>query len=299
MSRTEKSRKKRLGDFIARVVRCGASLAGILPDEVCRKLGLRENDEVSFFEVKPGVFVMIRKDKVAEIVRESVGGAVEEAVGKLKEAAPEARGEHEEEMNVLMKLEAIRFEARTPGAVGKALSREEQRTLGRLMEKGWVTLYKGGKYQKEGVYNIPKNIYPLVREMKIKGAREAREEPVEGEKRETASELKGIPFLEKFGYLIVENENEAKNISGALERQIRAGDVLGTRAFDKKFYVARRWFYRDFRDKAESALRGRDMGPYELASALKIKEDGARVLLALMNADGDVIEKKKGKFGIA
>ncbi len=283
-------------------MRCGASLAGILPDDVCRKLGLKENDEVSFFEVKPGVFAMMRKETVANMVRESVGAGVEEAVGKIKEAAPEARDSHDEEMNVLMKLEAIRFEARTPGAVGKALSREEQNTLERLMEKGWVTLYKGGKYQKEGVYNIPKNIYPLVREMKIKGAgrgeQKIAEKSEKGEAKMGGAELKGIPFLEKFGYLIVENESEAKNISGALEKQIRAGDVLGTRAFDRKFYVARRWFYRDFRDKAESALRGRDLTTYELANALKIKEDGARVILALMNADGDAIEKKKGKFGI-
>ena len=290
------------GDFIAKVVRFGASLAVILPEEACKKLALGENDELMFFEVKQGIFALMRKDTLAGMVRESVGADVEEAVKKQK--AEPSRDAHDEEMNVLMKLEAIRFEGRTPGAVSRTLTREEQRTLERLMEKGWVTLYKGGKYQKEGVYNIPKNIYPLVREMKIKGMpHEAREEERRGEKggvrgESAGAELKGIPFLEKFGYLVVENESEAKNISGALEKEIRSGDVVGTRAFDKKFYVARRWFYREMRDKAETALRSRDMLASELVAALKIKEEGARVLLALMNADGDVIEKKKGKFGL-
>ena len=65
-----------------------------------------------------------------------------------------------EEFAVLRKLNLFKFEKRTPSNVYKTLNRKEREVLKDLIEKGFVNVYKKGKYAKTGVYSIQKDIYP-------------------------------------------------------------------------------------------------------------------------------------------
>lgn len=264
------------GVSIVRILKFGENLACIIPKEMARALQLRENEEVDFFEIKPGVYVFVRKAKVAEMLRD----IVEEKKPELLEKIERKEFISREDVELLKKLDKIKFAERIPYTVNKVLSKEEKEILSELIKKGVVVIYKGGKYSKTGVYDIPGKFYNLVKE----------------EKKESREKLPPIEHLEKHGYLIVENENEAKNISQMLEKRIKAGQIVGTRGFDKRFYVAKTEWLFILDDKIKGLLKSGQKNILELKNALKIDEEACKVVLEIMNEHGDVIEKKRGYY---
>jgi hypothetical protein len=160
------------------------------------------------------------------------------------------------------------------------LSKEEKELLNELIKKGILIVYKGGKYSKTGVYDIPNKFYHLVKEKK--------EEPSE--------KLPPLEQLEKYGYMIVENENEAKSLSQTLERRIKAGEIIGTRGFDKRFYVAKTAWFSVVSEKIRELMKQGPKNILELKNSLKISEEACKVVLEIMNEHGDVIEKKRGYY---
>lgn len=241
-----------------------------------RKLQLKEDEEVDFFEVKPGFYVFVKKAKIAEMLK----GIVEEEKPAIAEKVEKKEFISKEEIELLKKLDKIKFADRIPYNVNKMLSKEEKDILAELIKKGVVIVYKGGKYAKTGVYDIPNKFYYLVKE--------AKGEPSE--------KLPPIEQLEKYGYLIVENEQLAKNISQLLERRIKAGEIIGTRGFDKRFYVAKTEWFSILSDKMKELLSSGEKNLTDLKNSLKITDAACKVVLEIMNEHGDVIEKKRGHY---
>ena len=211
----------------------------------------------------------------------------------------------QDELSVLKKLTAFRFESRIPFNVNKTLTEQEKKVLEGLIKRAFVELYKGGKYAKTGVYNISKNVYPLIRE----ASEQASSAPAKAQVQQQAQakpaspqsigkKLGGMEMLQKFGYAVVENEMEARELSALLEKQIRAGEYLGVRAFNKKFYIAEKGFYISFSEKIRRILAKKEANVEQICSELKSPEDACTVALRLMNNDSEVIEKKKGMYGL-
>ena len=106
-----------------------------------------------------------------------------------------------------------------------------------------------------------------------------------------------IEALEKYGYVVIASELDAKDVAFQLERRIKAGEVMGTRAFDKKFYVATRRFYLKMGDEIRGALSGGQAHKSsEMAEKLSMDEDACTVCLALMSNEGEIIENRKGQY---
>ncbi|NYZ74659.1 AbrB/MazE/SpoVT family DNA-binding domain-containing protein [Candidatus Micrarchaeota archaeon] len=107
------------------------------------------------------------------------------------------------------------------------------------------------------------------------------------------------PFelIERKGFFIVENEADAKNLSKALEQEIKAGLVRGVRGFDKKFYVVSTLFLKAMSQKFGAALSGKEpLTPAQLAQAASCDENACNAVLQVLKEDGDVLEKKRGYF---
>ena len=103
-----------------------------------------------------------------------------------------------------------------------------------------------------------------------------------------------IEFARK-GFAVLENEVEAKRLSGELEQFFKAGQVVGVRGFDKRYYLVSREFY----GKASSLLLPALKKPLTLAAAAtqaKLPVNGCAAALAVLKEDGDVIEKTRGLF---
>lgn len=250
------------GDSI-RVHRVGENLACVLPREVVEKLGLKGGEEIDFYEVKPGIFVVMRKKDVEVLVKEKVG----EIPKKLSE----------EEMELLRKLNTIKFSERIPYNVNKRLTQKEKEVLSGLIKGGAVRIYKGGKYSKTGVYDISNEVYPLLK----KSASESPE-----------------ANLDRDGYAVIENSKEAERMSNLLQKEIAAGEVLGTRGFDKRFYIARRRWFDEKSERVRQCIGRKVKSIEEIMGESGMCEPACRVVLEIMRERGEVVERRKGLYGM-
>ncbi|MEM4389904.1 MAG: HTH domain-containing protein [Candidatus Micrarchaeia archaeon] len=258
---------------MAKLLKLEHGIGVVLPKEILAALAVEEGDELEFSIAKPGIVVLTKAERPKE---ES------ESMRALQPLSPE-------ELALLRKLDAIRFAERVPAEVNKGLTVGEQKILDGLLKKRVVTIYKGGRYPR-GVYNIPREYYPLVKQA---GAGPAPPAP------SGSVPLASIEHLEKFGFMVVPSEAEAKRISEQLEKRIKAGEILGTRSFDRKFYVATREMFLKMGSAIKKILKSGERSVAEIAEALGCSEEAARTVLELLSEQGDVIEKRRGVYRLS
>lgn len=102
--------------------------------------------------------------------------------------------------------------------------------------------------------------------------------------------------LDEKGFVVLDNEFEAKRLSGELEKEVKRGNVIGVRGFDKKYYVVSKEFLKQASDKVLRELSKRDCNAKELALASKLRLDACIAALCILKEEGEVIEKRKGVF---
>ncbi|MCX6775560.1 MAG: hypothetical protein NT130_01800 [Candidatus Micrarchaeota archaeon] len=261
-----------MGDQIVRVYKVGDNLACILPKVMADKLKLHGGEEVDFYEIKPGIFTLVRKDMVENILKGQIGEV---------ELPAESKELGMEEMELLRKLNGIKFSERIPYNVHKKLSPREREVLSKLISKGAVKIYKGGKYSKTGVYDIKNEVYKMLKGSKI-----------------DAKELSTEEQFEMDGYLIIEDAREAEKICGEFDKEIRVGDIIGTRGFDKRFYVARKSLFVTLFDKVKQSMKRGADNVSDISRELKVSEPAVMVVLEIMKDKGDAIEKRRGTYGL-
>lgn len=236
-------------------------------------------DEFSSYKLKEGSFELIPvKNNIWVLLPAEEGSR--KKMGR-KEPTPE-------ELSLLKKLDTIKYEKRLPPHVDKLLSPEERELIDKMLKKGLLRIYKGGKYASTGVYDIPRSVYALLRR--------SRAEP-----EEKLMEKEGISWdahLHKYGYVVIADENEAKAVSRQLERQIKGGTILGIRGFDKTFYIAHTNFYNKWVKRIRPLLK-EERTHQEVARKLGMSEIACRVMLELMREHGEVIEKRRGLYKLA
>ena len=264
-----------------------------LPFEVAKALNIGENDEVDFFRYKENGFIFMKKSDVAEML---MGGAP-----ASPPAPPVIQKGNDyisaEELAVLMKLDTIRYPQRTKEEIGKLLNSQEKALLQQLIKKHAVNPFKKGSVE---LYGISKGIYDKFL-MRKKVATETKQTVP---KVQLSGHIEGpyAPFirsLEENGFLIVQTEAEAGGVSLALEQSIRQGKVLGTRSFNKKFYIVTRMFFDMHNPDIMKAMRKGSSRTSEIAEAAGLEEEAARAILVLLAENGDVREKRKDYFALA
>ena len=229
-------------------------------------------EEVDFYEIKPGVFILVKKEMVESMLRSEIGEV---------EMPVEKRGLGMEEMELLRKLNSIKFSERIPYNVNKKLSPREKEVLSKLIEGKALKVYKGGRYSKTGVYDISNDVYALLKSDKQEVSAATPEEQLEGQ-----------------GYATVEDARDAERLCKNFEREIRSGEIFGTRGFDRRFYVARREWFIAASEKVRQGMRKGANNVADVSRELRIPEQAARVALEIMKDKGDVIEKRKGVYGL-
>jgi len=98
-------------------------------------------------------------------------------------------------------------------------------------------------------------------------------------------------------YLILNSEDEARQLSKGLAEKIKCGDVVGVRGFDKRFYVVSR----DYLEKTAPVVKEAAGGGAELktiASRSKLAPDACLAVLTVLQEEGEVIEKKRGFYSV-
>ena len=275
-----------------KVIRQGENLAIVVPKEFA---GIKEGDRLELIEAKPGIYTLVNTEVLVKVeAKPGAHAPVGEALVKVP-SKPEAKGPaiSPEELRLLRKLDEIKYDQRIPARVQKLLSEGERKILDGMVRKNFISVYRGKKYEQTGVYDIPREVYVLLRKKETAN-------PGPPEQVSEKVSLSWDEHLGKYGYVILGNEGEAKLVSERLEPEIKAGEIMGTRGFDKKYYIAQRKFYDVWNSRIRTLLRARrEATEGEVCGALGMSEVACRVALELMREEGEVIEKKKGAYALA
>ncbi|MCX6769177.1 MAG: hypothetical protein NT051_00660 [Candidatus Micrarchaeota archaeon] len=253
----------------------GVLLSGRLPSQI-------ENaDSLEIFPLRDGMFILVPK----EILEKASG----------REEAEMPVGLDRVEIEVIRKLSSVRFERRIPSEMEKLLSVPERLVLGKLVARKLVTVFRSSKYGKEGVYNITDGVYPLVRR-EGEAAQTKPPQPVQ-----TSQQAKpGMPpHLASEGWMVLENDEEARRLSETSAHLVKSGEIMGTRAFDRKYYFISKSFLIAWEKKLDALLAKGDRNADELAEELGIAPDGCRAMVYNLCERGELLEKQKGKFARA
>ncbi|MGB9732313.1 MAG: hypothetical protein ACP5P2_02805 [Candidatus Micrarchaeia archaeon] len=256
-----------------------------LPYDVVSALKLKEDDELDFFKFGENSFLMAKKEDIAALLSRSAPKSEEK--DRLSE----------EEISVLKKLDTIKYSMRSKQNVEKLLSNDEKRILSGLIKKNVVKLFSSDGKE---LYSISKNVYDrFLMRKKENVAKEEGTTAISPKKEIEARyslENKDVKRLEEKGYIVLQTEAEAAGISIALEDSIKQGLVLGTRSFNKKFYIVLRSFFEKYAPQVVKILSGGEAKVEDLARMLGIEEEAVRGILCLLAESGDVSEKKKDLF---
>ncbi len=274
----------------------------LIPPEMVDSLGIKEGEELVFEKRDASSFVVAKK------------GAVPEGAGELSER----------ELEILRKLDTMRYSERTKEKVDPMLTAAEKVVLAKMVEKKVVTLFR--KDPKEPYkYGISKGIYdkflfgkrmpkaagaaqperqaaaparPAAEVQQRQPERKLDREAVK--KWEQKSESGYIEELETKGYVVLRNEADAASASAAREDSIRQGLVIGTRAFDKKFYIGLRGFINKNGPKIMRVLeKGKSITAEEIGAEIGIEADAVKTILYILAEKGDVAEVRRDVFRIA
>lgn len=291
--------------LMPKVYKKGDKLVINLPDELIDRLKLKAGDILEFREDQKGEFTAAKKAETAGMPTE-------------------------EELQVLRKLDALRYNVRTPENVSKELSEKEANVLGVLLKKGYASIQKskkdsvrrysiqdqiydtylmrkrqgeaaGQKEQKPQKQQVPQIPQPATAQVQ-QAARQTQQNEIKADMKEMIALRNTGEYgdrLEKKGYLVLGNSTEAEIVSAALEASIRQGYVVGVRAFNKKYYVVLKSFVYSNLPRVLAMISDKAMRVDDISRETGIESDGVRAILYIASENGDVTELKRDFFRIA
>lgn len=270
-----------------------------IPYEVISEMRLKEGDDIEITR-QDNKFIIYKK-----------GSRIQEMqLPKNTIKYPIVQEPNAKELALLKKLDTLRYNARTESKIAAILSQEEKKTLADMQKKRLVGLFKKDG-EKEYKYSISKMIYDkfLMRKRPIPNMGQSssqlkeQEEPSHKEEEtpkkwelELKPETSLITLLETKGYIVLPTAAEAAAASSALEESIRHGLVIGTRAFNRKFYVVTRSFMAKTAKEIEKIIGPKGAGVSYISKETGIEEEGVRAVLYMLAEAGDVAEIRKDFF---
>jgi len=226
----------------------------------------------------------------------------------LKNTKPSARQQNGNDkslrigLDVLNKLIKIKFSKRTVPNVQKMLNSEEITTLNRLIDEGYVTVYKSKKYP-NGVYNIDDSFFKSSEPHKVdkRGATtktkvpHSRDEPSKEPSKEVRVNNNIYSLLKKQGYLVIDTDKDARYISYIIKKNKEDKLYVGIHGFDNKYYILDKNVLKSIRISILGIL-SEPMDSATISKKLNENQNLIKGALAILLESGDIIEKRKGRY---
>ncbi len=248
-----------------------------LPQEI---IAHTSNSEAELFPLRDGFYLL--------------------SLNPLPQPTPLQHSLSDAEFCVLEKLTSLKFEERNKKAAEKALNKEELLVLDSLLKKKTISFYSSAKYP-SGVYNVPKEVYSQMLDRKRKMQSGNQKEmllPIQ-QKKETPPPIqqkKETLLPNGKEYAVVEEAEQEKFLNENMLSLTKAGEVFGSRGFDRKYYICTRRFYDNFLPVFSEAFKKGGKNASQLCDELKINPDSCIVMLKIMCEKGEAIEKRKGVY---
>jgi len=175
----------------------------------------------------------------------------------------------EKEIDVLRKINGIYYKTRTIAHANKVLTPEEQKTFNDLLNRRIIYKYYRDNNELLG---ISRPYLQLV----IKPKKETKD------------------ILEN-GFLVIENDNEAANISKMITKAGKQDDIRGVKGFSGKYYIVTKELLGEQEPKILESLDGKK-SIEEVAQEIKEGTALVQACIEVLREEGAVIEKKKGAY---
>jgi len=292
---------------MSKIYKANNKLAVYVPFDVIDALNLKDGDEIDFLRYGDNSFIMAKKNDIVKLLTKT---NLEEQQPKAKVTQTTSSSALESnELELLKKLDTLRYQDRTGPKVSAILNNDEKVLLQALIKKGFISYRKSASNEMK--YFIDKGIYDkyLWKNLPKKDGSRIQAQPIaakrfEGPKMQQKTwerKITGggegyIEMLESKGFVVLSNEPDAALVSSALEDSIRHGLVVGTRAFNKKFYIGLRGFINKHASKILKTIEDKSMSASDIAESVGIEEDGVRTVLYVLAESGDVTEVRRDIF---
>ncbi len=247
---------------------------------------LKNSTPLELFQLKDGYYLLV--SNLGSTPIQEPKDQEKEPSKELPKEQGNQKPQVEKEFSVISKLLSLKFSERTPFNVSKLLSQEEKEIFNNLLKSKKVTLFKKGKYEEEGVYNIDDELFHHWKEFSSKQQPIRQQSVPSGE-----SEL--FESLRRNGFIILLDQNSARRFSDYAKSQSYSMNIRGIKSFDEKFYFVTGYFFNKIRNLILSKVKDA-MALDEIANLCDTSKDGCNVVLILMAEDGEVIEKRRDVF---
>lgn len=189
------------------------------------------------------------------------------------------------EQRVIEMLKYKPLAQRIEGMFERTLKADELPALNALLKKGVAEKFRLSDKYKYAIYRLAEKEAEKRQETK-----EAVQAAPQGERAVDSYTFK------KDGFMVVKNENLARELSDQYYDLIKAGKMQGTRGFDGLFYIVYSDLYNKHSGKILSTLKTGACNTDELAEKLKIDKNLAKAVCELLREKGDLMEKRKNVY---
>ncbi len=258
----------------------------IIPQNAFKELNLDENSYYEITKAKEGIWILTVSEK--SVQKEN---PLDEKIFTLLK-----------KKNLTDRVEE-KFET--------FLSKEELVRFNELLKEGTIIAFKLSPKYKRAVYKIREEIEKNTKmDSKVKKeTSKGKDTGIEGKKIEekklgekdsesfeTKEKRPDEYTLEKDGFLIFKNSQNAKILSVKLKKEIDDGKIRGIKSFDGFYYVVQNPVYQKYRTDVLSAIKEKAAGIAGIAEHIGISKMLARVVCELLKDEGEIIEKRKNNF---
>lgn len=171
------------------------------------------------------------------------------------------KGSENLEYKLLERIKKSKLKDRVEEKFEKSLNEKELKVFEKLLKEGKVKKFKLSDQYTKSVYKLPE-------------------------------EIQDSYSLEKHGFTVLKNEQEAQEYSRTLEREIRAGNVIGIKDFDGSYYILYRPLYEEESTKILKTLEKGKKTIEQICTELELEKELVKGICAFLKEKGEVIEKK-------
>ncbi len=288
--------------------------AVIIEKKKLENVGFRSGDDYYVVNLDRGVVALVRKSDFKNVLKQKIRDSLGSDYNTMRDY-----GLNNEQIKVIDKIIGVKFEERTKKNISTSLSEQENDILEDLIKSKTIKIYDQGKYTEKPVYSITPDLFKYVKtslnnkEYKKNSYQKPQQQTqsqtqTQSQKQNpinTKPQIKKIDLnsliekMNKEGYIVAENDNEAKMISESLSQRIKAGNVLGIKGFDSHYYI----FTSEFFDKCNIKIKkcfsnSNKCSLKELSEKTGLNEKVCKGILMFLLEEGDIIEKSNSTYQI-
>jgi hypothetical protein len=271
-------------------------------------VGFREGDNFYVINLDRGVIALVKKSDFKNVLKQKIRDSLGSDYNTMRDF-----GLSNEQIKVIDKIIGVRFEERTKSNISTSLNDEENNILNDLIKSNTIKIYDQGKYSDNPVYSVTPDLFKYVKTSlntnttNLTTINNKPKQQFQYTKPQTPPQpqIKSnvdlnvlIDKMNKEGFIVAENDNEAKMLSESLSQKIKAGQILGIKGFDSKYYIFTSDFFNKSTDKISNCF-SKNNGKCSLKDMSEItglNDNVCKGILMFLLEKGDIIEKSNSTY---